>query len=37
VTLTGANLPFYERHGFRVAHESVVPGTTLRLWAMRHD
>ena len=36
-TFNPRNLPFYERHGFRVALESVVPDTTLRLWAMRHD
>jgi GNAT superfamily N-acetyltransferase len=35
-TFNPRNLPFYERRGFRVAGESVVPGTTLRLWAMRH-
>ncbi len=36
-TFNPLNPPFYERHGFRVAHEGVVPGTALTLWAMRYD
>lgn len=33
-TMNEANLPFYEKHGFRVANEGVVPGHGLRAWAM---
>jgi ribosomal protein S18 acetylase RimI-like enzyme len=29
------NLPFYERLGFRVMEDGVVPGSELRLWSMR--
>ena len=36
-TFNPLNPPLYERHGFRVAHEGVVPGTTVTLWAMRYD
>lgn len=31
------NVRFYERHGFRVLEEGVVPGSSLRIWAMRRD
>jgi GNAT superfamily N-acetyltransferase len=34
-TFNPRNLPFYERRGFRVAGESVVPGMPLPLWSMR--
>ncbi len=36
-TFNPINLPFYERHGFRIVHEDVVPGTTVMLWTMRCD
>ena len=36
-TFNPLNLPLYERHGLRVAHEGVVPGTTVILWGMRYD
>jgi GNAT superfamily N-acetyltransferase len=36
-TFNPLNVPFYERRGFRVAGEGVVPGTAIRLWGMRHD
>jgi GNAT superfamily N-acetyltransferase len=36
-TFNPRNVPLYERHGFRVAQASVVPGTTATLWAMRLD
>jgi ribosomal protein S18 acetylase RimI-like enzyme len=32
-----ANLPFYERLGFRVVEAGTVPGTELRTWALRRD
>jgi ribosomal protein S18 acetylase RimI-like enzyme len=31
------NVRFYERHGFRVLEESVVPDSSFRIWAMRRD
>jgi GNAT superfamily N-acetyltransferase len=36
-TGTARNVRFYERHGFRVLAEGVVPGSSLRIWAMRRD
>ena len=36
-TLTEPNLPLYERHGFHVAEETTIPGTTLPAWLMRRD
>lgn len=36
-TMTVRNVRFYERHGFRVLHESVVPGSDLHVWALRRD
>jgi GNAT superfamily N-acetyltransferase len=36
-TFNPKNLPFYERHGFRVVQEGVPPGSNLTLWAMRRD
>jgi GNAT superfamily N-acetyltransferase len=32
-----ANLPFYERFGFRVVEAGVVPGSHLHTWALRRD
>ncbi len=34
-TLKVRNVPFYERHGFRVLEHSVVPATDVPVWAMR--
>ncbi len=34
-TTKEANLPFYEKRGFIVVSDGVVPGTTLRVWGMR--
>jgi ribosomal protein S18 acetylase RimI-like enzyme len=31
------NVPFYERHGFRVVEIAKVPGTPLMFWAMLRD
>jgi ribosomal protein S18 acetylase RimI-like enzyme len=31
------NVPFYERHGFRVVEMAKVPGTPLMFWAMLRD
>lgn len=36
-TLKARNVPFYERHGFRVLEHSTVPGTAVSVWAMRAD
>jgi ribosomal protein S18 acetylase RimI-like enzyme len=33
-TMNEANLPFYEKYGFRVVNDGVVPGHDLRAWAM---
>ena len=33
-TETESNVGFYERRGFDVVHEGVVPGETIRLWTM---
>jgi ribosomal protein S18 acetylase RimI-like enzyme len=32
-----ANIPFYERHGFRVTEEMHIPGGDLVVWAMWRD
>jgi GNAT superfamily N-acetyltransferase len=34
-TTTEVNVAFYEKHGFSVVSDGVVPGTTLRVWGMR--
>jgi ribosomal protein S18 acetylase RimI-like enzyme len=34
-TTNEANVPFYEKHGFTVVSDGVVPGTALRVWGMR--
>ena len=36
---TGAerNLPFYERHGFRIVDETTIPNWTISAWIMRRD
>ena len=31
------NIPFYERHGFRVTEEMTIPGGNLVVWAMWRD
>lgn len=36
-THNGDNVPLYQRYGFRVAREWVLPGTNLRHWAMIRD
>lgn len=33
-TQSADNVRFYERYGFRVAHEGEVPGHPLKMWAM---
>jgi len=33
-TQNARNLPFYQKHGFTVVHEGLVPGSDLRSWAM---
>jgi GNAT superfamily N-acetyltransferase len=32
-----ANLPFYQRHGFKVADEKVIPRSNVHVWAMLRD
>jgi GNAT superfamily N-acetyltransferase len=34
-TTKEVNVPFYEKHGFTVVSDGIVPGTTLRVWGMR--
>ncbi len=34
-TTNDVNLPFYEKHGFTIMSDGVVPGTQLRVWGMR--
>lgn len=34
-TTNEVNVPFYQKHGFSVVGDGVVPGTTLRVWEMR--
>lgn len=34
-TTKAVNVPFYERHGFTVVSDSVVPTTAVRVWGMR--
>lgn len=34
-TTTEVNVAFYEKHGFSVVSDGVVPDTTLRIWGMR--
>lgn len=34
-TTNGANVPFYERQGFTIVSDGIVPGTELRVWGMR--
>lgn len=34
-TTRQVNVPFYERHGFTVVSDGVVPTTALRVWGMR--
>ncbi len=36
-TTNEANLPFYEKHGFTVVSDGVVPSTALRVWGMRRE
>ena len=36
-TTNEVNVPFYQKHGFSVVGDGVVPGTTLRVWEMRRD
>lgn len=34
-TTNEVNPPFYEKHGFKVISDGIVPGTNLRVWGMR--
>ncbi len=34
-TMNEVNLPFYEKHGFKVMSDGIVPGTELHVWGMR--
>ncbi len=34
-TTRQVNVPFYERHGFTIVNDGVVPTTALRVWGMR--
>jgi ribosomal protein S18 acetylase RimI-like enzyme len=36
-TTNEQNVPFYEKHGFKVVSEGAVPGHGLRAWAMLRD
>jgi ribosomal protein S18 acetylase RimI-like enzyme len=36
-TMNEINVPFYEKHGFRVVSDGVVPRHRLRVWAMLRD
>ena len=36
-TMNEKNVPFYEKHGFRVVSDGVVPGHKLRVWAMLRE
>ncbi len=34
-TTKDVNVPFYEKHGFTVVSDGIVPDTALRVWGMR--
>ena len=36
-TLEAHNVPFYERHGFRVVTEGDMPERDIHIWVMRRD
>lgn len=36
-TINNKNVPFYEKHGFRVVSDGVVPKHSLRVWAMLRE
>jgi ribosomal protein S18 acetylase RimI-like enzyme len=36
-TQNGKNLAIYQRYGFRVAEEGVMPGSAVNFWAMRRE
>jgi GNAT superfamily N-acetyltransferase len=36
-TMNEKNVPFYEKHGFRVVNDGVVPRHRLRVWAMLRE
>jgi hypothetical protein len=36
-TMNEMNVPFYEKHGFRVVSDGVVPGHRLSVWAMLRE
>jgi hypothetical protein len=36
-TMSEKNVPFYEKHGFRVVHEGIVPRHRLCVWAMLRE
>ncbi len=36
-TMNERNVPFYEKHGFRVVSDGAVPEHKLRIWAMRRE
>jgi GNAT superfamily N-acetyltransferase len=36
-TMKLRNLPFYQKHGFRVVVDSVLPDSSLRFWTMKRD